>query len=140
MENKFNYYALVIKGATKNSLMTYLETTPFIEDINKGTIHLNHCTLVHNTQLDTPKGTRIFNDCEYWKGMYLPMEIIAVGKSDKAIAFRLKNNIATCNKIPHITIATINGGEPKDSNDITEWHDMEKPIVIEGKITRYDYR
>lgn len=39
------------------------------------------------------------------------------------------------NKIPHITICTFRGGMPKDSNNITEWKDIE-PITVEVKLEK----
>jgi hypothetical protein len=65
-----------------------------------------------------------------------PLEINGIGVSDKAMAFRCNIPENLCaNKIPHITICTFNGGKPVDSNNITEWKDIE-PIIIETKLEK----
>ena len=43
--------------------------------------------------------------------------------------------LVSVNKTPHITICTFNGGKPVDSNNITEWKDIE-PIIIETKLEK----
>jgi hypothetical protein len=61
------------------------------------------------------------------------LEAISLGVSDKAIAVRVVG-FHSENKIPHITIA-INvkgGGKPVDSNKITNWTKLEKPIKLTG--------
>ncbi len=57
-----------------------------------------------------------------------------IGKSDKAIAVRVKElgEVKTLNKIPHITCLVSNIGKPKDSNDIVDWKEIEEPFEIEG--------
>lgn len=37
------------------------------------------------------------------------------------------------NEIPHVTICTFNDGKPVDSNNITEWKDIE-PIIVNTKL------
>lgn len=52
------------------------------------------------------------------------------------MAFRCNIPENLCaNKIPYITICTFNGGKPVDSNNITEWKDIE-PIIIETKLEK----
>lgn len=48
------------------------------------------------------------------------VEVNGIGFSNKAIAFRVTIPDLPCAK-PHITICTINGGKPVDSNGICEW-------------------
>lgn len=57
-----------------------------------------------------------------------------IGKSDKAIAVRVKElgPVKTVNKIPHITCLVSSVGKPKDSNDIIEWKEIEEPFEISG--------
>jgi hypothetical protein len=58
-----------------------------------------------------------------------------VGSSDKALAVKI-NQFFPETKLPHITIAVNRdgGGKPKDSNKITEWEELKKPIVLTGEI------
>lgn len=56
---------------------------------------------------------------------YVTIKVTHIWYSDKAIAFKLDIGEIPCmNKNPHITICTINGGKPFESNLITDW----KPI------------
>ncbi len=63
-------------------------------------------------------------------GKEVAITVTHVGKSDMAIAFKVKG-YPSKNEIPHITLA-INpeGGEPKMSNDITKWQDLKHFTVI----------
>lgn len=50
------------------------------------------------------------------------MRITAIGKSDKAMAFKVELNGVSCaNANPHITICTFESGKPVDSNKIHDW-------------------
>lgn len=66
----------------------------------------------------------------------------AIGKNDKAIAFRVKKRLGAAlskNKTPHITLF-INeaiGGKPVDSNKITDWQEIE-PFELEGIIEEHE--
>lgn len=50
------------------------------------------------------------------------MVVEGIGISNKAIAFKVAIGDSTlpCAK-PHITVCTINGGKPVDSNEIVNW-------------------
>lgn len=66
------------------------------------------------------------------------LEAIAIGVSDKAVAVRVIGTMAghSKNDIPHITIAVNvkGGGKPVDSNKITQWTRLEKPIKLSGVV------
>ena len=52
------------------------------------------------------------------------------------MAFRVDEKSVVCvNDIPHITIATFRGGKPVDSNEITNWKDIE-PIIVTVKLEK----
>jgi hypothetical protein len=60
-----------------------------------------------------------------------------IGMNNKAIAVKVSGyDGKTNNTFPHITLAVnrANGGKPKDSNDITNWKPLSKPIILTGKI------
>lgn len=38
-------------------------------------------------------------------------------------------------RVPHITICTFRGGVPKDSNNITEWRNI-NPIMVKGVLMK----
>ena len=60
-----------------------------------------------------------------------PMQVIGTS------SYSAREQMCTvcANKIPHITICTFNGGKPVDSNNITEWKDIE-PIIVETKLEK----
>ena len=64
------------------------------------------------------------------------LEAIAIGVSDKAVAVKVIGTMAghSKNNIPHVTIAVNvkGGGKPVDSNKITQWTKLEKPIGLSG--------
>lgn len=76
------------------------------------------------------------------------LSVNAVGSSDKAIALRV-TDIHCCESlpmtrivlekaIPHVTLLvnTLGGGKPKDSNDITDWRDMDGRWATENVVLR----
>lgn len=95
------------------------------------------------SKVDIPKGWKIYahhmtislgelsENLKHLKGKKQILKITKLGKSDKAMAFGVETDLSL-NKIPHITIAinTSLGAKPKDSNDITEWEDIEPFTVI----------
>ena len=102
-------------------------------------IFIDHCTLIHRSQVDNcpviPKylQSRIGDD--------VVLKITSVGFSTKAMAFKVdlyNSALRTmcANKVPHITIATFNGGKPVDSNKIVEWTKLYEPIYITAKIDK----
>jgi len=67
-----------------------------------------------------------------------------IGISDKAIALKVNietDKIKSKNDIPHITLAyNKNGGaKPKDSNYITDWQELKRPIKIRGIFQEVPY-
>lgn len=64
------------------------------------------------------------------------LEAFAIGVSDKAVAVKVMGTMAghSKNDIPHVTIAVNakGGGKPVDSNKITSWFKIEKPIKLSG--------
>lgn len=63
------------------------------------------------------------------------LEATHVGVSDKAVAVRVIG-FHSANKIPHVTVAVNvkGGGKPVDSNKITEWVPLEKPLKLKGTV------
>lgn len=69
-----------------------------------------------------------------------------IGRSDLAIAYKVEH-IHNCERTPfqrvvldkpnpHVTLLVnrAGGGKPKDSNDITEWVALPKPIILKGRL------
>ena len=133
----FHYFGLFLDEETKKGLLdvflTYLEEGNSIGYLmNK--IYLDHCTLLHVSQLHG--NSEIYNYLNDRIGEKYEIVINGIGISDKAAAFRVAEYSVVCvNEIPHITITTFNGGKPVDSNNITEWKDIE-PIIIKTTLKK----
>ena len=133
----FHYFGLFLDEETKKGLLdvflTYLEEGNSIGYLmNK--IYIDHCTLLHVSQLHG--NSEIYNYLNDRIGEKYEIVINGIGISDKAVAFRVAEYSVVCvNEIPHITIATFNGGKPVDSNNITEWKDIE-PIIIKTTLKK----
>lgn len=65
------------------------------------------------------------------------LKVTDFGKSDKSIAVKVSGYEGkTNNKFPHVTLAIdkAGGGKPKDSNEITDWQQVNDDIYITGTI------
>lgn len=96
-----------------------------------------HHMTIHYGLSTLPKST------EEWllanEGKEYSLTVIAVGKSDKAIAVEVAadGDIPCSNNLRHITVSVAPNGRPVDSNNITEWRYI-KPFRIKSKITIYE--
>ena len=90
--------------------------------------HADHITVQYNdySQDAITKGRALSSKLGY----DYSARIVAVGKSDTAIALKVEG-VETANKIAHITLAVSPEGKPVDSNKITEWTPV-NPIEISG--------
>ena len=131
----FEYYGLFLGTDNKNMLMDTL-TDNIDYNIALGVadrIFIDHCTLLHKSQLDSGN---LQSYLESSLGKSMSIKLVAVGISDKSMAFKVEGVDNICaNEVPHITIATFRGGNPVDSNMITEWKDIE-PIFVETKLKK----
>ena len=90
--------------------------------------HADHITVQYNdySQDAITKGRALSGKL----GSDYSMRIVAVGKSESAIALKVEG-VETANKIAHITLAVSPEGKPVDSNKITEWTPV-NPVEISG--------
>lgn len=58
---------------------------------------------------------------------------VRLGQSDKACAVEIRTECPSMNSLKHVTLFTMNGGKPFDSNAIEEWHPI-KPIELSGEV------
>ena len=113
---EFEYYGLFITDESKNTLIKWLNDNGYYA-LN-GKLYLDHCTLLHKSKDDI----NIRNFCECCEGATFIMKVIGIGRSDKAMAFKVELPGVPCsNRIPHITILTFGLGKPYDSNNIRDW-------------------
>lgn len=134
--NNFHYFGLFLDTDTKNMLMDTL-TDNIDYNIALGVadrIFIDHCTLLHKSQLEGNEELQSYLESNLGKS--ISIKLVAVGVSDKAMAFKVEGVGNICaNKVPHITIATFRGGNPVDSNKIINWTCIE-PVVITAKLEK----
>ena len=132
----FEYYGLFLGTDNKNMLMDTL-TDNIDYNIALGVadrIFIDHCTLLHKSQLDSNGNLQSYLESSLGKSMSI--KLVAVGISDKSMAFKVEGVDNICaNEVPHITIATFRGGNPVDSNKITNWGYIE-PIIVNVKLEK----
>lgn len=132
----YQYYGLFLDIDTKNMLMDTL-TDNIDYNIALGVadrIFIDHCTLLHKSQLDSNENLQSYLESNLGKSMSI--KLVAVGISDKAMAFKVEGVDNICaNEVPHITIATFRGGNPVDSNKITNWRYIE-PIIVNVRLEK----
>lgn len=142
MADDFNYYGLFLSEGTKRDLQEYLQNSEYKSRIpihllsDKNSLLLDHCTLLHYNQLIGFEEYQGY--LEEHVGQLFPIEITGIGFSEYAIAFRCRlsnSKLYSVNAIAHITICTMPGGLPVDSNNITEWHAFQ-PFRIFGALGR----
>ena len=127
---KYQYYGLFLLD--KNDLIKDLEIP------KDGKVYLDHCTLMHCSNHDEKLQEKLdwFISHNLTK-VHLTLD--GLGKSDKAIAFRVKKTPAIArickNEIPHITIWAKE--KPVDSNFITSWEEI-APKEILTYLKKYD--
>ena len=134
--NNFHYFGLFLSINTKNVLMDGL-TDNIDYNIALGVadrIFIDHCTLLHKSQLEGNEELQSYLESNLGKS--ISIKLVAVGVSDKAMAFKVEGVGNICaNEVPHITIATFRGGNPVDSNKIINWTCIE-PVVITAKLEK----
>ena len=132
----YQYYGLFLDTDTKNMLMDTL-TDNIDYNIALGVadrIFIDHCTLLHKSQLEGNEELQSYLESNLGKSISIKLEV--VGISDKAMAFGVGGVDNICaNEVPHITIATFRGGNPVDSNKITNWRYIES-VVITAKLEK----
>ena len=113
---KVSYSGVIIDKNSKKELLNNVQIPPGWK------VYAHHMTISLGA---------LPENLQHLKNKRQILKITKLGKSDKAMAFGVETDLSL-NKIPHITIA-INaslGAKPKDSNDITDWEDIEPFTVI----------
>ena len=128
----YQYYGLFLDIDTKNMLMDNL--TDNIDYNVADRILIDHCTLLHKSQLEGNEKLQSYLESNL--GKPISIKLVAIGVSDKAMAFKVEGVDNICaNEVPHITIATFRGGNPVDSNRIINWRCIE-PIIVNTRLRK----
>lgn len=124
MVNDFEYIGLFLTPSSRESLMGS------IPSIVGQRVFLDHCTLLHKSNIADPMAESVLGCFEEHQGEEFCITITHIGWNEKALAFRCCPSwLPYVNKQPHITIATFGNGKPVNSNSITMWIKLEKFIV-----------
>ena len=131
---KFEYYGIFLSEESKKVLKDFLDESwsyrTALSHSEKQYVH--HCTVLHKT---AAYKSDILNYCESCLGIELAGKVVAVGYNDQAMAFKVEfPGVPMVNRIPHITIATFDGGKPVDSNKIDVWDMLPNPIEVIGRL------
>lgn len=96
-------------------------------------IYADHITCLHHTQIERDGAENVLinfiEDVIVRRNYMMEVKFTHIGMSDKAIALKAELEAPCMNEIPHCTIATFNGGKPKDSNAITDWRPLDAPFT-----------
>lgn len=140
----YEYYGLFLTQESKDRLNNWFWQSDYgLNDdiIKKGADkwHLDHVTLLHSSMAQEHPTLETRLEAIIWAqsdGCYPTFEINGIGESYNALAFRCNIMPYFCAaKVPHITICTFRGGVPKDSNNITEWRNI-NPIMVKGVLKK----
>lgn len=121
----YQYFGLFLEEEYRENLMDIIISNPIIANLvlqRESTIYLDHCTLLHKNSKDEEVLNNLISHLK--NNITYRLIINEIGISNKAIAFRVEIGDPTLmctNAKPHITICTINGGKPVDSNEIVNW-------------------
>lgn len=129
MEKKILYKALVLEPSEQRKLYEYMETL-----IPKGWYtYCHHMTIVFGDPKDKDEVDIFVDENE---GKEFEMNVTHIGDSDKCIAVMVETNVPSKNKIKHITVATSPDGKPYESNLITNWKTVNKPLKLTGVVKK----
>lgn len=133
------YYGVFIDQESKDNLLQWIKDHPSFLRItleNQVRYALTHITLIHCSQFE--ERPDILNVMGEYEGKTLSFNAISIGYSDKAMAFGVDIPNSLCaNGKPHMTVCTMNGGKPFDSNNIENWFPIGEVIPIKGRISAF---
>lgn len=133
MNNNWIYFGVFLDGMAKAKNIHALEMNGVkVPESWKWFNH--HMTIAFNN--GSEEAQKLYHYYEYYLDEVegdteFTITVDGIGVSDEAIAMRVRYDIPIANKVPHITIATPQKGKPVNSNNITNWVDIE-PYSITG--------
>lgn len=138
----YRYYGLFLTDDSRNKLMQWVweNGKTYCVDKRDGPLYINHVTLLHSSRAqEYPELERRLEVYVHMTPKHCAPTIFAIdgiGWSYNALAFRCNIMPYFCAaRVPHITICTFRGGVPKDSNNITEWRNI-NPIMVKGMLKK----
>lgn len=100
-------------------------------------IFADHITCLHRSQIEQDGAENVLinfiEDVLVKHNFMSEVKFTHIGISDKAVALKAELEVPCMNDTPHCTIATLNGGKPKDSNDIENWIPLTQPFIANAE-------
>lgn len=121
------YFGVFLDNESKNHLLDI--TNDVVSDNWKTYCH--HMTIAFNDGSD--KALSLYNVYKEYFGANTVIVATHIGVSKDAIALKIDFKGLTANKVPHVTLATPVGGKPVNSNYITNWQPLDKPVILRGQ-------
>lgn len=131
----YQYYAIFLTGDSKRRLAEviinrYDGYDYLFEELTK--VHCDHCTIMHRSK----HNIYVKEELDRHIDEAVIFEVTHIGNNDEAMAVKVSREgsiVQLCtNNTPHITIGTFMYGKPADSNNITTWKQLERPILLVG--------
>ena len=129
-ESKDNilYSAVVLDRQSTNNLISYVGQ--FVDIPFKWQSLGNHMTIIFKKELPTQLKKDLNKEVK--------LTVKKIGISDDAIAVEVEG-YPTTKDIPHITVAIPSDGKAVNSNYITDWEEVNDPLILNGKVTEVRY-
>lgn len=125
---RVSYSAVVLNQKSKNLLYTYFKSIiP-----SSWEILIDHMT-INLGEIDP--------EYENYLGMPIRLSVNDIAMDDKVIAVGV-SGFYSKNSKPHITLAVNRkaGGKPMMSNNLTNWQNLKRPVIVFGKVTEVEYK
>ena len=126
------YFGVFLDDASRNKLSDL--ALKVVEPDWK--LFCHHMTIAFNDGSEIAQDA--YNEYKKYFGRALNIYATHIGKSEDAIAVKVDYNRGTLTKFPHVTLATPQGGKPVNSNYITNWIKLKKPIKLTGIIKSFN--
>ena len=119
------YTACVLEETSRTTLVEWMHSTQ--KPAEHFEVLCHHCT-VDLKPIAKSMGQSL-------DGQRHEMKVIRVGRLDGIMAVEVETVVPSKNDRKHITLCCdkVNGWKPKQSNDITEWTDIE-PFIVYGVV------
>lgn len=122
------YYGIFFDKNTQKQLLKIAKDYVDIPDDWK--IFCHHMTIIFNDKSEEKQ--LIAKKLEAYIGSKHDITIDSIGVSDRAIALGVR--FYTQNEHSHITIATAPDAKPVESNNITNWYNLDQEFSVEGTL------
>ena len=132
MDNNWIYFGVFLDDESRNKLFEL--ASEVVEPDWK--LYCHHMTIAFNN--GSEKAQSAYNQYKHHFGKTTDIYATHVVFSDDASAVKVYFKQGTLTNLPHVTLATPQGGKPVNSNYITEWYELKTPIKLSGVIKSFN--